>query len=352
MSHPTPHFTLYQKASLSASLLLVLARTFKQTAVLLWTSRFGVPFKRAIAIGYKRSAWKTLSYVQERYIMGTTGESIKKYCSSHRIAHSVVQLTGENPAALHFVDTPEKPAGRILLYIHGGGHVYPIMAEGHIDVALQCAKAAKASLVLLEYALAPENPYPSQLVQAVDALRWLLDSYKPDDLILGGDSAGGQTVLSLLVHLTKPSPYAPAISLGDKRIRGALASSPWVGFDYTAKSYQDNEKHDFLSRDAMLEITKLWNPKHEIWSDLLSVPKDTWQAAPVDRILLTVGTAEVFYDDVVELGKVMGTVEDPSGRVQIVKSKDDVHVGWIFNVALGLEPGPSTKPVIEWLEKL
>ncbi|KAL2132144.1 hypothetical protein VTI74DRAFT_4150 [Chaetomium olivicolor] len=173
---------------------------------------------------------------------------------------------------------------------------------------MRCAAACGAKqAVILEYALAPEHPYPAQLVQCVAALRYLLHemAVPPTDIILAGDSAGGQLVGALLAHLIKPSPYAPALAV-DGQFKAAPFVSPFVRLQTDAGSYESNDGNDYLNRPQVDGFKAAWKGKDdEIWANLCGVKGscDVWskviahgRPGLVGKLMITVGTAEIFLD--------------------------------------------------------
>src|SRR6266851_9914310 len=100
---------------------------------------------------------------------------------------------GEIPARL-FVPRNAAPKSPGLLYLHGGGFVIGSIST-HDRLARELAERLGARVLLPEYALAPEHPYPQGLDDCVDAARWVsVNSSQlgidPARLLIGGDSAG------------------------------------------------------------------------------------------------------------------------------------------------------------------
>ena len=88
--------------------------------------------------------------------------------------------------------------GKVLLYIHGGGFISGSCQTHRVHVA-KFALGCRLKSLLFDYRLAPEHPFPAALEDCVAAYRWLLEEgYTPDDVIVGGESAGGTLTLSLL----------------------------------------------------------------------------------------------------------------------------------------------------------
>lgn len=103
------------------------------------------------------------------------------------------------------------------LHIHGGG-----MAVGTLDSLdrwkREIADETGYLVVGLEYALAPEHPFPTALHQVLAALRWLRDGAADEGvdgtrLAVGGDSAGGNLALSALMHLRGAGEALPKLGV-------------------------------------------------------------------------------------------------------------------------------------------
>jgi acetyl esterase/lipase len=114
---------------------------------------------------------------------------------------------------------PEHPVdGRTILYLHGGGYVIG-SPRSHRHLAAAIAIAASANVLLLDYRLAPEHPFPAAVDDAVAAYRLLLQDIGSQRLAVVGDSAGGGLTVATLVA---------ALSAGDAMPAAAVCLSPWV----------------------------------------------------------------------------------------------------------------------------
>jgi acetyl esterase/lipase len=101
-----------------------------------------------------------------------------------------------------------------VLYLHGGGYVVG-SAFGYQPHAGALAAATQTGLLVPDYRLAPEHPFPAALDDALASYRWLLaQAGDPSRLVVAGDSAGGGLVLSLLLALRRdglPQPGAAVV---------------------------------------------------------------------------------------------------------------------------------------------
>lgn len=107
--------------------------------------------------------------------------------------------------------TPESMDGpKTILYLHGGGFVSG-SADSHRELAARIAAGAKARVLLPEYRLAPETPFPGANDDCLGIYRWLLRrGVDAANIVIGGDSAGGCLTLMTLLSLRESEDALPA----------------------------------------------------------------------------------------------------------------------------------------------
>ncbi|CAK5124970.1 unnamed protein product, partial [Aphanomyces euteiches] len=153
--------------------------------------------------------------------------------------------------AIWYGDAMDDASDANLLYIHGGAFVLcraDTNAEAITGMVSNVKTQYGKTLVALglDYKLAPEAKFPSQLHEALAAYEYLTTrSSKP--ILLLGNSAGGNLVLSLLLALKLPE---------NKHLRrpaAAVAVSPWCQLDFSniAPSYTKNQKSDYLAAGTL-----------------------------------------------------------------------------------------------------
>ncbi|MGA8679813.1 MAG: alpha/beta hydrolase [Acidimicrobiales bacterium] len=135
------------------------------------------------------------------------------------------------------------PAGadaeRVLLYLHGGGYSVGSIAS-HRKLVGHLTSAAGVKGLSVEYRLAPENPFPAGLDDAVTAFSFLLDEgFDAGHIGVGGDSAGGGLALAVALALRERGLPAPA---------GLVLLSPWTDLASTGESLVSNIGKDLLLR--------------------------------------------------------------------------------------------------------
>ncbi len=128
-------------------------------------------------------------------------------------------------------------ARRHILYLHGGYYLAGVTTTYH-NLAGRLAGGLGAEVVLLEYPLAPEHPYPAALDAGLAAYRALLESgVDPSTVAIVGDSAGGGLTLAVLLRAKAEGLPMPA---------AAVVLSPWTDLTCTAESIERNDQSDVI----------------------------------------------------------------------------------------------------------
>lgn len=133
-----------------------------------------------------------------------------------------VQQTSIGPMYAEWLRPDEAQADRAILYLHGGSYTMG-SCNTHRALAARIAAAAHVPTLIINYQLAPENPFPAGLADTKNAYGWLLhQGIEADKIAVVGDSAGGGLALALAVGLRDQGLALP---------RAIVCISPW--FDLT-----------------------------------------------------------------------------------------------------------------------
>src|SRR5205809_5458719 len=101
-------------------------------------------------------------------------------------------------APAEWLAPPSARADIVVLYLHGGGYVIG-SPRSHRHLAVAIGASAKMRVLLPDYRLAPQHPFPPAVDDAVAAYRWLLDrKIAPTRIVIAGDSAGGGRTVATL----------------------------------------------------------------------------------------------------------------------------------------------------------
>ncbi|BGP41526.1 hypothetical protein JCM10450v2_005574 [Rhodotorula kratochvilovae] len=144
----------------------------------------------------------------------------------------------------------------VLYFIHGGGFVLDTGSNAqdillHAMKALNLKKGTQASVFCLDYRLAPEYKYPSQLIETLAGYHYLVNTVgiKEDKIVIAGDSAGGNIATAFLLHLARPAKeiYVPdELGPTPKRPGGAFLISPFINLASRSSSSFANTSYDFI----------------------------------------------------------------------------------------------------------
>jgi acetyl esterase/lipase len=135
---------------------------------------------------------------------------------------------------------------RVLLCMHGGGFVGGSIYT-HRKMFGHLAKATGVRALIFDYHLAPEHTHPSQVDEATDVYRWLLDQgISADHIVFTGDSAGGGLSITTQLRARERGLPLPA---------GAMLISPWVDMEVGGESYATNQDRDpFFHQETVRQI--------------------------------------------------------------------------------------------------
>ena len=123
----------------------------------------------------------------------------------------------------------------VILYCHGGGY----STGSHIyarTLTTKLAGSTSMDVLSFDYRLAPENPYPAATEDAMKAWDYLmLLGYGARDVIIAGDSAGGNLALSLVLRLKEQERLLP---------RGLVLMSPWTDLTSSGETHETKAEVD------------------------------------------------------------------------------------------------------------
>jgi phosphinothricin tripeptide acetyl hydrolase len=181
----------------------------------------------------------------------------------------------------------EAVKGRVLLYLHGGGYAVGSAKAYRLFVSHLAARL-KARVLIPDYRLAPENPFPAAIDDAVATYRWLLDQgVSPHSFTIAGDSCGGGLTVATLAAARDAGLPMPA---------GAFVISPWVDLGLSGESIVSKAQEDTVLEVAALQgmagaYLGATDPKTPSASPLYA------NLAGLPPLLIQVGSSELLLDD-------------------------------------------------------
>ena len=141
--------------------------------------------------------------------------------------------------SMKLIASKENPnTDKIILQLHGGGYIGAVRNAYYVFAGLYNEVSHGYSVLTPDYRVAPENPYPAALEDAIAAYQWILDKgFSGEQIILAGDSAGGGLAMALCMYLRDHRMPLPD---------GIVAMSPWTDLTAGGESYDTNYESDPL----------------------------------------------------------------------------------------------------------
>ncbi len=234
--------------------------------------------------------------------------------------------------SMEWLEPEQGNSNMTLLQLHGGGYVGAMRNAYRTFAAAYNELGGGMPVLTIDYRVAPEDPYPAALEDAVRAYNWLLDrGYPGNRIIVAGDSAGGGLALALCLYLRDHGIELPG---------GIIAMSPWTDMTASGESYETNFEKDPLfgnTRDSLIynrDYLGLEDPRNPYISpafgDLTGFPP----------MLIQVGSYEMLLSDAQTVAQ--------KAKKQGVKVRFHISEGMfhVFQMAMQLMP----ESVMAWKE--
>lgn len=179
----------------------------------------------------------------------------------------------------------------IILYCHGGGYTSGNLGYARI-LAAKLANATGYEVLAFSYRLAPEHQYPAPLEDALAVWDYLMHlGYGARDVVVAGDSAGGNLALVLTMQLRDSGRILP---------RRLVLLSPWTDMTASGQSYKEKAGGDPILSLAYLENTRTaYAPNGDFSLPYLSPLFGSFDGFP--PVLIQVGDQEILLSDAIRL---------------------------------------------------
>jgi len=202
-----------------------------------------------------------------------------------------------------FSIVPGSDASKVLLFFHGGGYCSGSLVS-HRRMVTEAGRACGARTLAIAYRLAPENPFPAALDDALGAWRFLRNSgVDAQKIVVGGDSAGGGLTLALLQHLRDAGEELPAC---------AWIVSPWTDLTLSGATLLSKDSADpIIHKPYLEELAQAYVPfgmdrkdprLSPLFANLRGLPP----------LLIQVGSEETLLDDAVRFAGAAGADQVPA----------------------------------------
>lgn len=196
----------------------------------------------------------------------------------------------------------------VILYCHGGGYSTGSRLYAR-TLTTKLAETTSMDVLAFDYRLAPEHPYPAACEDAMKAWDYLmLLGYGARDVIVAGDSAGGNLALSLVLKLKEEQRLLP---------RGLVLLSPWTDLTASGKTHTTRALVDpVLDADYLRKMTENYAAGRELTDPLISPLFGDFEGFPPTYI--QVGDNEMLLSDSTMLHKKL-VAANVSAKIDVFK---------------------------------
>ena len=242
--------------------------------------------------------------------------------------------------------SPKAPCNSNLtiLHLHGGGY-FSSQPAHYLLLNLRLAESIleqgfTVSIFALDYSLAPEHLFPTQLDEATAAYQYLTSEAQipAKNIVVVGDSAGGHLAVSLLVHLDNMR-LSNADNIALQKPGGLVLMSPWLSLQHEPTSFTTNRHMDLLSgpflrltarrflgpdptKRGRLKVTSMNSPYLEF---LTPEPAIDWERVLPSWIWVSAGGNEILLDNIKTWVRIL-KAELRDGEVTLEVGHRKVHV--------------------------
>jgi acetyl esterase len=180
---------------------------------------------------------------------------------------------------------------RCLIYMHGGGWLQG-SPETHWDITSRIAAFNRQTVVSVDYAKAPEHPFPAAVVQCAAVVEWAfaeaprlgIDAQR---IAVGGDSAGGNLAAAMTLKF-RGSP---------RRLNAQLLIYPAVEFEQKRPSFVENADGPLLSTKGMPAVNAMYVPRQQDRNDPLAAPLKASDHSGLPPAFIAVAEHDPLRDD-------------------------------------------------------
>jgi len=182
---------------------------------------------------------------------------------------------------------PADDEQRVLLYLHGGGFITHLPSAYRL-FAHRLGQVLRARVLLPDYRLAPEHPFPAATDDCLEVYRWILaQGVAPSRLVIAGDSAGGNLALVTAMRIRDAGLPVPGC---------VVMLSPTTDLTGASASLKYNKDHDpMLIPEALEFVRGTYAPTTQPAHPWLSPIQDGFKGLP--PLLFHAGSTELLVDD-------------------------------------------------------
>lgn len=242
------------------------------------------PFGGAPPDPKDKAAWRAYIAQGAQWLEGQMAEGAKPYpakITTHQLsATSLYEVAPDNLAA--------GTEAFAIFYIHGGAYIHGAgLAGAYMSQPLAGTVGLRAFCV--DYRMPPDHAFPAGLEDAVEAYRWLLERYRPENIVIAGGSAGGGLAGAVVLKVR---------DLGLPMPGGCVLATPEADLTESGDTFETNDTVDVIAQHRLTESIAVYADGHDLRDPYLSpLFGDFTKGFP--PTILTTGTRDIFLSNTV-----------------------------------------------------
>jgi len=257
------------------------------------------------------------------------------------------------PDAEHWVDSP---AGKVrvrvfrhrdggaqpaLVYMHGGGWAQG-SPETHWDITARIASWNRQTVVSVDYALAPEHPFPAAVEQCASATECVSSEagalgVRDDCISVGGDSAGGNIAAALAIKFRGSA----------TALRAQLLIYPAVEFTHSRPSFQENADGPIIKTAGMEATTRAYLPDPADRANPLAAPLQAPDHSGLPPAFIAVAENDPLRDDGIAYAEALQAAGVP---VKLDRGEGLIH-GYLRSMGYCADAQARLRAMCTWLNR-
>jgi acetyl esterase/lipase len=151
-------------------------------------------------------------------------------------------------------------AAPVYLFIHGGAFVFGSGLFPKAQAAVN-ADAIGCTVVSVDYRMPPDHPFPAAPEDCVAVYKALLDRFRPEEIVIGGSSAGGNLAAAATLMIRDRGLPLPA---------GVVLLTPEVDLTESGDTFRTNELLDVVLKRGLPECNALYANGRDLADPYLS----------------------------------------------------------------------------------
>lgn len=220
-----------------------------------------------------------------------------------------------NDVVCYLITPDDMKINSIVYYLHGGGYVFH-QTINHMKFCTKMSRESGIRVMLIDYSVAPDNPYPVALDESIDVYKYLCKEYENTKIILMGDSAGGGLALATALKIKEMKLNIPS---------KIILLSPFLDVSGENEKMVDIEPDDpMLSIEFIKKCGRQYAGDFNLETPFISPIHGDFRGLP--GISVYIGTHDILYPDCCIFKDL---AEEQGVNINFVEYDKMIHV-WMF----------------------